>query len=402
MNVKIKTSLQTGLALATLLIAAGCATTNHTQHKQQAHDRWTSARASVMFGVAVQQYETGDFDKAEKSITQVLNVEPGHSKFNVLAARIALERNELERAYRHLEIAVESDPKNAEAHYLTGVILQRWQRNEAAMASYMAAYNANPESDAGLIAAGEMLSRMGRNADAIALMSEKLVYFEHSAALRMAVGRVHMKERQFDQAISMFSDAYVLASDDPATLEQLAMAEYAAGRFSDAMFHLKRLLSFEEMADRRDLRVALGDCYQITKRHVDARELFLKMVREDESDVNAWVKLGQAAWIVGDTRWLRESAKQVSSLDPNRHEGYILQGMVEQQAGRIDQAVKHYETASRYAPDSALPHILKGLMLEQSGDRAAAAEAYEAALRAQPDDRRAKHLMAGVNASLEQ
>lgn len=396
----IRTTLQVALAAGTLMLAVGC-TTTHAEHKKQANDRWTAARAGVMYGVAVQQFETGDFDKAKRSIATVLGIQPEHAQFNVLAARIALEQNQLERAYRHLEIATTTDPKNAEAHYLSGVILQRWQRHEAAMASYMAAYEADPESDAGLIAAGEMLSIMGRNEDAIALMREKLIYFEHSAALRLAIGRIHMKQRDFDQAIDMFEEAYVLASDDPAVLEQLAMAEYAAGRFNDATFHLKRLLSYDEAADRRDLRMALGDCYQFTQRHVDAREVFLQLVREDETDVNAWIKLGQAARIVGDTRRLRDAAHRVTALEPTRHEGYILMGMYLQKTGRFDKAVAAYEQASRYAPDSALPHILKGLTFEEAGDRNAAATAYEAALRVEPDDARAKQLMAGVTGDLE-
>jgi len=388
-------SARLAMAGLTLVIAAGCNTT-HAEHKKQANDRWTAARAGVMYGVAVQQFETGDFEKAKRTIASVLSVAPDHAKFNILAARIALEQNNLERAYRHLELATENDPKAAEAHYLSGVILQRWQRHEAAMASYLAAYEADPESDAGLIAAGETLSVMGRNDDAIALMSEKLIYFEHSAALRMAIGRIHMKQRRFDQAIDMFNEAYVLASDDPSVLEQLAMAEYAAGRFADATFHLKRLLRDDEAAERRDLRIALGDCYQITERHVDAREIFLQLVREDETDVQAWIKLGQAARIVGDIRRLQEAAHQVVALEPNRHEGYILMGMYYQKTGRFEQAVAQYEQASRHAPDSALPHILKGLTFEESGDRNAAATAYEAALRAQPDDARARQLLVGV------
>lgn len=390
-----KTLLQTGLAALVVLVAAGC-TQTHAEHKKQAMDRWTAARAGVMFGVAVQQFETGEFDKAERTINQVLSVDPSHATFNVLAARIALEKNELERAYRHLEIATESDPKNAEAHYLTGVVLQRWQRNEAAMASYLAAHEADPESDAGLIAAGEMLAQLGRGDEAIALMSDKLIYFEHSAALRMAIGRVQMKQRNFDQAIRMFNQAYVLAADDPNTLEQLAMAEYAAGRFTDALFHLKQLMKHDEMAERRDLRVALGDCYQITRRHKEAREVFLKLTHEDDTDVDAWIKLGQAAWIIGDDASLREAARRVTALAPERHEGYILVGRIEQRAGRADKAVAAFEKASRLAPDSALPHLLKGLTFEQSGDTGAAAEAYQAALRIEPSDPRAKRLLAGV------
>lgn len=395
------------IVMALLLALAGtqltgCNTPTHADDKAAAVDRWTAARAGVMYGVAMQQFETGDFEKAERTIAQVLSYDPEHARFNVLAARIALEQNELERAFRHLEIATQRDPKDAEAHYLTGVVLQRWQREEAAMAAYMAAYHADPESPMGLIAAGEMLVRMGRSREAIDLMTEKLVYFEYSAALRLAIGRIHLKERRFQAAIDMFNQAYVLSPEDPAVLEQLAMAEYAAGQFGDALFHFDRLLKNEEAASRRDLRFALGDCYQFTQRHADAREVFLKLVREDDTDVNAWIKLGQSAWIVGDDTRLQEAARRVIALAPGRYEGYLLQGMVDQRAGRSAKAVAAYEQASRYAPDSALPHILKGLAFEQSGDRRAAATAYAAALRVAPTDERASRLLAGVEPTLGQ
>jgi len=387
-----------GLAGAAVLIAlaGGCATTSHSEAKEQAYDRWTAARSGIQYGVAMQKFEVGDLDKAQRTIEQTIGMDPDNARYYVLAARIALEKSELERAFRHLELAVEHDPELADAHYYRGVIFQRWQQYEPALRSYEQAYEHEPDNVSGLLAAAEMLVKLNRPDEAIERLRAKLVYFEHNAAIRVAIARIYQMRRNLPEALAMYREANLLAPDDPAVLEQLAMAEYSAGEYGEAIHHLHQLLSKEELADRRDLRIALADCYQATGRPADARSILLKLVRDDDNDPNAWIKLGQAAWIVGDDARLREAANRAVALAPDRFESYLLAGMVARRGGHNDAALRQFEQAARLAPDSALPQLLKGMTLQDAGQLDAAERAYRAALRIDPQDRRAQRLLAGL------
>ncbi len=383
------------VAVGALSIAA--CSPGHKENKTAALDRWNAARTGITYGLAVQQFETGDLDKAQRTMEQTLSASPDTPRYHVLSARIAMEKGELERAYRHLEIAIENDAAHADAHYYLGVVLQRWQQYDKALEAYDIAFQTQPDQVMPLLAVGEMLVKLGRDDRAIERLREKLVYFEHNAAMRVSIARILMKQRKLEEALSMFREAYLLSPDDPHVLEQLAMAEYAAGKHGEAILHLKQLMEHKDHRDRRGLTKALADCYQATDQPHKARTIYLELTESEPTDVDAWVRLGQVAWIVGDVSRVRTAARQAVALAPDRHEGYLLVGLYAQHAGRTGQAIDQFERAAELAPDSALPHILKGVALEQAGDFAAAGEAYAQAVRLDPDDSRARRLLAGID-----
>lgn len=393
-------NLRMTLALITMILAlgiTGCGPTTHEKNKAAAIDRWTAARTGIIYGMAMQQFETGELEKAERSTNQILSAAPDNARFNVLAARIALEQGNLERAYRHLEIAVNSDPRNPEAHYYAGVVFQRWQQYDRALEAYELAFQAEPDHVAPLMAIAEMLVKLNREEEAVARLQEKLVYFEHNAGLRLLTARIMLKQRRVEEALSMFREAYLLNPDDLQLLEQLAMAEYAGGHFTTAIVHLKQLMEEADHANRRDLLKALADCYQGIDQPAKARQIYLKLVDTEATDVDAWIRLGQVASILGDDSRLRQAARNAVSLDPSRYEGYLLVGLFAQKAGRIDQAIGQFERAAQLAPDSPLPLIMKGIALEKTGDLNAAAAAYSAAQKLAPGDPRPKQLLAGLD-----
>ncbi len=379
-----------------MIVLAGCSHTSYEQDKAAAMGRYNAARSGITYSLALQQYESGDFDKAERTIEQAISANPNAPVFYVLAGRIAIEKGELERGYLAIKRATELDPNYADAYYRMGVILQRWQRYEPAYQAYTKAYENEPDNVNGLLASAEMLVAMDRTEEAIAKLEDKLTYFEHNAAIRVSVARMYMMNHDNDRALRMFREAQLLAPEDMTLLEHLALAEYSAQNYSEAIYYLGKLTELPQFKHRRDLRTALGDCYQATSNHKKARLLFLELTQQRPTDIDAWVRLGQAAWIVGDDTRLGMAARQVTSLAPDRYEGQLLTGMAHVRAGRSDQALVSFQRASALAPDSALPHIMRGMTLEKSGQMELAGQAYGVALRVDPQDARAQRLMAGV------
>jgi tetratricopeptide (TPR) repeat protein len=386
-----------GLTLTATMVLGGCQTTTYTEDKQAAMERWTAARSGVLYSVALQEFEVGDLDKARRTLSQAMSQDPSNPRFHVLAGRISLERGELERAQLHLQDAISFDENNAEAHYLTGVIQQRWQQYESAHQSYLRAYEAKPDEVSGLLAAAEMLAKLGRTDEGIRLLSDKLVYFEHNAAIRVSIARIHLMEHRVGPAVDMLRDAFVLAPEDMGILEHLAMAEYAAGQWGEASYHLSRLLEDEDYEDRADLLKALADCYEAIGKADEARRIYIQLTEQDPADVDSWIKLGQAAWIVGDDGRLRRAAERTVALAPARYEGYLLRGMVLSRIDRLDAAINEFERATKLAPDEPTPLIMKGLVLEQAGRSDQAAQVYARAAEIAPNDARAAQLLANVS-----
>ena len=180
-------------ALAGLLVlwVAGCETPTSKQTHNAAKERWNATRSGVLYSLAKQQFETGDLDKAEKTILQAMQTSPERAEHYELAARIQLERGQLERAFRLLETAIGYDAKRADSHYLLGVVYERWQRHEAALSAYERAYELRPDDVGGLLAASDILVKLDRLDEAIQRLEEKAIYFENNAALRVELGQMY-------------------------------------------------------------------------------------------------------------------------------------------------------------------------------------------------------------------
>src|SRR5215217_6818389 len=118
-----------------LLGGVGCSEKHQTQ-KQAATQQWNSARANVLFGLAKDQYATGNFDQSRKTITEALRLDPDNARAHVLSAKLAIEQGQLELAQRELEKAAKLNPKDAECDYLSGVVYQRWQQPQTAYDYY--------------------------------------------------------------------------------------------------------------------------------------------------------------------------------------------------------------------------------------------------------------------------
>ncbi len=383
----------------------GCeaAQRQHAKNIDDANNRWNNVRSASMAKVAQQHFEAGDLDQAEKTLASAISVDQKNPHLLVLSGRVALERGQLERSYHRfqaaLDMAQETDLPTAS--YFQGIILQRWSRFDASLEKYRAAYDQAPDNVSYLLATAEMLVALDREDEALKLLVDRVVYFDQNAGIRTAVGHLYGIKGDFKKATEYFEEAALLQPEDLQILEDLALAQVAAGRYRDAIENLRRLGSEPGHSTRLDLKRALACAYQGAGLSADARAIYIKLTHDDPNDIQSWVSLGQLSWEQGDTTGALLAAGRIEELDSSRHEGFLLAGMVWYQRGQIDRALEMYEQAASLAPDSAAPVLLRGIALEEAGRASDAADAYNEALRRNPDDARARQLLTAVSISIE-
>ncbi len=388
-------------AAALLLLPAlvGCQK-NHEKNVSIAKDRYLQLRSGLMLTMAQQQFDTGDLDLAEKSVKDAMSVDPTNPRLHVLGARIALERGKLERAYHLLNLAIEQDPNLPEAHFYQGVVHQRWQQYDRAHDRYQQAYELRADDAGFLMAMAEMLVAMDRQSEALELLEAKLTYFDQHSGLRLAIGQIYQVQGDHDKAAEYFKQASLLRPDDLKIKEELALELAAANKLDAAAEQLEDLLDESSHRDRLDLRRALIAVYMKQDKQRAAREMLQQLVRLDANTAEDWLQLAELNWAQGDVGGTLTAANRVVTLAPQRHEGYLLMGMVWQKRHRIDDALRMFDRSAELAPDNAVPLILRGIALEKAGRREAAVAAYRQALARQPGDERAARLldaaMAGV------
>lgn len=387
------------LTAITLLASSlfGCASKNsHDQWVDSADNRWKSLRSAAMLDMAQDRFDAGSLDQAEKTVTEAAAIDSTNPQLHLLAGRIALERGQLERAYRLFQLSAELNANIPDTFYYQGVVLQRWKQYDAALDAYQAAYDLDKDNPARLLAVGEILIELDREQEAIELLEDKKYYFDQNAGLRALLGHLYRMQDEPKLAVENFRQATMLNADNMRLHEELAFSQGEAGSYTDAATTLRMLLALPEYQNRSDLKRSLAQAEAEIGRFQSARDIYIELTRKDPSHTADWLRLGEVCWKLDDTGGALIAANRAISLSPQRSEGYLLAGMVWQKRGRIQDALDMFDRAADLAPQDATPLILRGLSLQKTDRLAAAAEAYEEALRRNPDDHRAERLLSQV------
>jgi tetratricopeptide (TPR) repeat protein len=379
-------------------LAGGCASDNKKTQKEQAVAQWRGARAGVMHNLARDQFTSGNFDKARSTCDEALSIDPESVPLHVLSARIALEQNRLDSADKSLAEARRRNPKYAEALYLSGIVAQRWQKPEESLDYYTRASDAEPTELAYLMARAETLVQLNRRPEALSALKDKVIYYEHSATIRDAVGQLLMQDGRYAEAIDAFRQASILAGDDWSIKERLAIAQMLHGDAADAAELLARIVQQPAFKNRCDLHVALGEMQLRLGRRVDARLSFQTATEADTASISAWIGLTKAALSLNDFARAELAAHKALSLAPDQSETHLTLGYVRFRQQRHDEALVAFRRAAVLNPTDATSLCMIGIVMTKQGRTGDAMVYFAKALKADANDELAKQMMLSATA----
>jgi chemotaxis protein methyltransferase CheR len=110
---------------------------------------------------AVGDWRSGRVEAALRRLEAVAEDDPADGRAALLAARIHLDRLELDRAEAWAEVACARAPLSAPAHYVRGLALQEAGRAEEALAALRRSVFLDPGSVLGQVALADLLARQG-------------------------------------------------------------------------------------------------------------------------------------------------------------------------------------------------------------------------------------------------
>jgi tetratricopeptide (TPR) repeat protein len=378
---------------------AGCSSSDKKSptQKEQAVKQWNTARASVLASLAKSQYESGNPDKAQKTLGDALRLCPDNAALHVQEGKMCLEQGQLEQADAELATARTLDPRNADADYFSGVVYQRWDKPQQAFDFYAHAAEKNPSEVAYVMAQAEMLVAMQRPADAIALLQSKMSIFEHNPSLHQSMGQIYMDEGHYTDAVKSFELANILSNEDHSVQESLAMAYYFNQQYHEAAELFQRLLTDEKNAKRADMWLALGQCQMQLHAVGDARSSFETATQIEPASASAWLNLGKAAVQLGDGRRAEVALRKAVALDGGSADAHLMIGYLRLRQNRLPDALSEFEKASALDTDDPVSLCMKGYVLEKTGKSEAAMKCYAQALKLRPNDELASKLMASID-----
>lgn len=388
-TISARTLCAASLIAALLATTGGCA--GHgaytNQHRSSARARLDDLKSANEFQMAEQAFLSGELEKALKKIEASITLNDGVARSHVLRGRILAEMNMLADAMSALQRAEELEPSNVDAQYYQGVIHERVQSREEALARYLRAVEMAPSNPQFALAAAETMIDLGQHDQARAFLADRAATFRLDSGVQQLLGHMAMMTGDHEEAVRRFGQARILAPDEQATTEDLVHALMGVRNYAEADFYLAAMLRKAENDKRRDLQHLRVQCLRELNRPVEARDLLLRLTAGDgATDIQAWISLGYVSLELRDLGRVRESANRVVGLAPYRAEGHILRAMWQRRMGDHRAALTSLEDALNATPEDSSIRVMQALVLVEAGRTDLAIRELQTAQRLDPDN----------------
>ena len=371
------------------LILGGCGGQgNYTREGSSiAKERMNAMKSATEWEMARQAFVAGDLEKALRKVDASISLNQNVVKSHVLKARILIEMGELGQSLRSLHTAQTIDPQDADAHYYLGVAFERLSRPEEAAEHFMLAAELDDYNPGHAVAAAEMLVDLNRTEEARQYLIN-LPMTADNAGIRQMLGHIALIQGDNASAVRFFGQARLLAPDDQAIQEDLIRAQMLVGQHAAAELNIAALRQNKDNAKRRDLMALHAEALMAVNRPVEARSIYQELLADPNmvSDVQAWIGLGNAAYMIDDQRSLRRAASRVVALDPSSFEGYALWALCHRRDRQFDRALASVNQAIERAPSDASFHALRAMILADLGRQGEAVLAARRASQLAPDE----------------
>ena len=411
-----------GLLLAALTAGAlaGCDAALDKGHKEftaQSRADFDRQKLNILCQVAEQQYKVGDLDKCRESLKNALTVATPYAPIHILAARVELEGGNLDVAASQLKTALEIDSTKAEPLYLLGLVYQRWQKFDTACDYYQQACDKNPGEALYVLAVAEMRITLGQLDEAKQFLEDKMLYFEQSASIRIALARIATLQGDPAAASRHYRDATLLLPEDKNLRWTYAESLFDAGKYADAARILEDLrrdppampkasgaLARGAAADaetdqaaaasvKAGLLMMLGESYVALKRPLDARDCFQEVIRAQPDSVPAYLALAKTCLLSDDLATTAAAAQKALRFEPENVPAMILQAAVLQKQQKWTESLATLNKAARISPKDLTVLCMQGISQQQLGQKDAAVHSFQMALAISPADAWANELL---------
>jgi len=368
-----KRIVSVGLVCGMALAVVGCSS-GHGKHTSQqisrAQSRLGQIRSATEWEMAHQAFLAGDLDRAADRVERSIALNPGVIKSRVLLGRVRLEQGKLEEARDALIEAELLDPTAVEPHYYMALLHERLSQKEEALERYLKAVELGPGDAQYAIAAAEMMVDLGRVSEAREFLEERASIFEHNSGIRQTQGHLAVMMGDYKRAAELFSEARLLAPDEPGILEDLARAQVNTDQYAEAEYNLDLLLRMSDNEDRRDLQQLRAQCLMALDRPIEAREVLISLTRDSagSADLDTWLRLGELAYSTQDWARFRQAGQRLIAIAPDQIEGYMYRAVWLRRHDDPRAAIATLDSGLARCTETVEALVLKGLLEQEVGD----------------------------------
>ncbi|HEY8096475.1 MAG TPA: tetratricopeptide repeat protein [Methylobacter sp.] len=341
----------------------------------------------VQLGIALQKLARLDAARAQYELA--LRFRPNAADVLINLGGVLQKQGKFDEAITCYQKVPASDPRKADAIYNVGTVLDvqskiddradgqiRQQQVDAAIMSYRAALELQPNHMHALSNLGVILQREGKFEEAMTCYLRVLSIEENSLVARFNLGKLHHERNELELAAEQYRRALAVEPNNVDSNTQLGLVFQAQERFDLAISHFQ--IASEIAPDRADLQLNLGHAFQKNRHFESARKHYLKALELDPDYVPAHFNLGtlieeQAKGVAGAERrqMLNEALRQYQiclDIDPRHVDSHVNKGAVLMALMRNADALVSCRQALMIDPKNPIARLNVGLLSLLTGD----------------------------------
>jgi tetratricopeptide (TPR) repeat protein len=298
------------------------------------------------------QPDAEQFLRAATTLKPTANVDEGHSRAWLSLAHVLADRNPDEAIDAYKQAAA-LQPNDPEPHLAAGALLEKENRFADAEAEYRQALRVQPNSADALIGLSNIYMRGQRLADAEEFLRKLVVLQPDNAAAHVQLGRVMAAAGHNDAAVAELQTALQLQPNDLAIQRDLADLDSSTGKYDEAEKSYRLLLAAHP--DDATLHYGLGLALLKQKKFPAAEQEFLTAVKLKPDYGEAYGDLAVAATENKDYELAIRAADARAKYLPEIPVAYFLRASAYDHLRDYKQAAQNYhkflEVANGQYPD---------------------------------------------------
>lgn len=342
-----------------------------------------------------------DYDAAEKSATEALQIFSGNDEYLILLGEILIQKSEFDKAKATFERLQQSPARN----YFLGIMAIYSEESDSAKALFQAIKTDREYGDkAGAILSAfeeyslfpdgnplhlrllltKALNELGFYEMAIQKAKKILEQRDDYRDAWIILGHSYLSLERYDLAKNVLQKALELDPIKPETTFFLALAESALGDQESAITHLS-MARENGFKPESEVTEALADAYLAAKYYDAARQEFEKLINTNGNSAASYVQpITISIQFLQDPTTAKLLAEQAVKNNPNSPEANNLLAWALLESGEYQSAKDVLQRVTAANPDYAPAYLNLGKLAEKESQNDKALEYYKTAYEKSP------------------
>jgi tetratricopeptide (TPR) repeat protein len=274
-------------------------------------------------------------------------------------------------------------PDNLTAHLNLGNALLEKNRLDEAMVHYQMALQTDPGAPDAQVGLGFVLMQKGRMDEAIGHLQRALAINPRHAQAHNDIGNILGQQGDLDHAIDHFQKALQAKPDYAEAWYNLANACFQKGEWDPAIAGYQQALRLKPRYAEACFN--LGNTYFQQGALKAAMDCYQQALRIKPDYAKADCNLGASLLRAGSVEAARTRFQAALALNPDDAEAAYNLGNLSWQKGAVNEAADYYRTTLRINPNWAEVHYNLGLALVPQGSLSEAMAHFQKAIEIKPD-----------------